>query len=98
MLLGLTSILTSIRKLDTPLTETINSNSSRFFKSPGYTPDAARFAENHKQPFAVTELLSGSAPGVTNFTGAVLVIAGSHDFIFCNGFVHHQLLKNALHC
>ncbi|CAG8954711.1 hypothetical protein HYFRA_00004634 [Hymenoscyphus fraxineus] len=62
------------------------SNVNTFFKAPGYTTDAAMFAEQHKQPFGITELLSGGSPGRTNYTGPVLVVAGSNDFIFCNGY------------
>lgn len=55
---------------------------------PGYTLQAAEFAEYYKQPFGIAEALTAS-PALfpkTAFTGPVMIISGTNDFLFCNGY------------
>ena len=55
-----------------------NRTPSRFFKQPFYDPKVAKFADDTKQPFAITELLSamGGVPPLP-YTGPVMV--GNHE-------------------
>lgn len=45
----------------------------------------AKYADANKQPLAINELISLAILPVqpVDFTGAAMVIAGEHDFIFC---------------
>lgn len=56
-----------------------------FFKAPDYDVEVARYADDHKFPFAVTELLTAGAVKnlPVNFKGAAMILSGEFDFIFC---------------
>ena len=66
-------------------------NINNFFKAPAYEHDVAEYSENHKSPFAISELLSSTTPNLLNlnasdFKGPALVISGEYDFIVCGGY------------
>ncbi|SPO00266.1 uncharacterized protein DNG_03111 [Cephalotrichum gorgonifer] len=56
-----------------------------FFKYPYFDPKVAQWADDHKAPISISELLSSSGQeGVpTEFKGPTLFITGKYDFIFC---------------
>ncbi|KAF8861502.1 alpha/beta-hydrolase [Acephala macrosclerotiorum] len=63
------------------------SNVNTFFKAPFYDQKVVEWAEAHKQPFSLMEVISLSITDVHSpkFTGPVLVMSGEFDLIFCNG-------------
>ncbi|KAK3984059.1 alpha/beta-hydrolase [Cladorrhinum sp. PSN332] len=76
------------RQLDTGYLTNVDiySNVAGFFKAPNYDPQIARFAEDHKQPIGITELISVVPEALSlplNFKGAAQIISGKFDFIFC---------------
>jgi hypothetical protein len=54
-------------------------------KKPDYDIAVAEYADENKQPIAITELLTVNAIELRPlaFKGVAMVIAGQYDFIFC---------------
>lgn len=64
----------------------VNANQVLFFAPPYFDPKMLEFAEKHKQPVAVGELLTmNSSPTQSAFAGPVLIITGDQDVPFCGG-------------
>ncbi|KAK4198394.1 alpha/beta-hydrolase [Triangularia verruculosa] len=75
------------RQLDTGYLTTVDlfASVTTFFHDGYYDTEVARYVDDHKVPFAVTELLTGHSFAIQpiDFTGAVMILSGKYDFPFC---------------
>ncbi|KAK4188449.1 Alpha/Beta hydrolase protein [Podospora australis] len=69
-----------------------------FFKAPYYDVTVARYADDHKFPFAVGELITTNAVSKYpfNFTGAALILTGKYDLIYCTSDCDGGVLVNPI--
>ncbi|KAK0939545.1 hypothetical protein LTR29_008916 [Friedmanniomyces endolithicus] len=67
-----------------------------FLSYPHFDPAVLAYAETHKYPFSVSEVLTGGVVpyNAANFTKPVLMISGDADLIFC-GSDCHGILEQA---
>ncbi|KAK0666498.1 alpha/beta-hydrolase [Cercophora samala] len=75
------------RQLDTGYLTTVDlfASVTTFFHEGYYDTEVARYVDDHKVPFAVTELLTGHSFAIKpiDFKGAALILSGRYDFPFC---------------
>ncbi|KAK4174516.1 alpha/beta-hydrolase [Triangularia setosa] len=75
------------RQLDTGYLTTVDlfASVTTFFHDSYYDTEVARYADDHKVPFAVTELLTGHRFAIKpiEFKGVAMILSGKYDFPFC---------------